>query len=127
MTALPLQGTHLLCGLAVICITGPTKRGLSSVVFLSKEDLSQPGVEYALRCDPMTTSDLAKRYLVVRVPSSGPKALAGAPNDFASLDAAEARLEEIVSGHLIAHHPYLEIVEYTGERSLFLKTEGILF
>ena len=67
-----------------------------------------------------------KRYLILRVPSSGPKALAGAPNDFSSLAEAEARLDEITSGHLKAHHTYLEIIEYTGDKTAFLSAENIL-
>lgn len=68
----------------------------------------------------------AKRYLVLRVPSSGPKALAGPPNDFSALKDAEARLSEITAGHLKAHHTYLEIVEYSGDKSAFLSAQGIL-
>ncbi|MEM1066108.1 MAG: hypothetical protein AAGJ74_11455 [Pseudomonadota bacterium] len=63
---------------------------------------------------------------MLRVPSSGPKALAGPPNDFASLEDAEARLREITSGQLKAHHTYLEIVAYSGDKAGFLSAEGIL-
>ena len=35
-----------------------------------------------------------QRYLVLRVPTSGPKALAGGENDFGSLKAAQARVAD---------------------------------
>ena len=63
---------------------------------------------------------------MLRVPSSGPKALAGCPNDFASLEEAEARASEITSRQLKTHHTYLEVVEYSGDKSEFLTAEGIL-
>lgn len=50
------------------------------------------------------------RYAVVRVPGSGPPALAGAPNDFATETEAEARIVEIEREHRMAHHTYLTIV-----------------
>ena len=68
----------------------------------------------------------ATRYLVLRVPNSGPKALAGVPNDFASLEDAKARVSEIMSQQLKVHHTYLEIVEYSGDKATFLESEGIL-
>lgn len=67
-----------------------------------------------------------KRYLVLRVPSSGPRALAGPPNDFATKSEADARLAEIHSKQLKTHHTYLEVVEYSGDKSAFLEAEGIL-
>lgn len=67
-----------------------------------------------------------KRFLVLRVPNSGPKALAGPPNDFPTLKEAEARVSEITSRHLKVHHTFLEIVEYTGDKSAFIEAEGIL-
>ncbi|MEM9238769.1 MAG: hypothetical protein AAGB07_02235 [Pseudomonadota bacterium] len=68
----------------------------------------------------------ATRYLVLRVPNSGPKALAGAPNDFASLEDAKARVSGITSQQLKVHHTCLEIVEYSGDKATFLESEGIL-
>ena len=67
------------------------------------------------------------RFLLLRVPNSGPKALAGPPNDFASLDEAEARLRDITDSHMKSHHTYLEIVEYWGDKIAFLEREGILY
>lgn len=67
-----------------------------------------------------------KRFLLLRVPSSGPKALAGPLNDFSSLNEAEARLRDITSENLKAHHTYLEIIEYTGDKVAFLNAKGIL-
>lgn len=68
----------------------------------------------------------ASRYLLLRVPSSDAKALAGAPNDFSTFEEAEARLSAITSKQLKAHHTYLEIVEYSGNNLVFLDAEGIL-
>ncbi|RED14242.1 hypothetical protein POI8812_02653 [Pontivivens insulae] len=72
----------------------------------------------------MSTS--GKRYLLLRVPSSGPKALAGAPNDFPTREDAERRLAQIISSQLKVHHTYLEIVAYRGDKATFLEAEGIL-
>ena len=66
------------------------------------------------------------RFLVVRVPGSGPPALIGAPYDFASLAEAEARVAEIEAGHLKAHHTHLEVLPYTGPLQTALATKGIL-
>jgi hypothetical protein len=60
------------------------------------------------------------------VPSSGPPALAGPPNDFASLQEAENRVAEIASKQLKVHHTFLEIVAYSGDKAAFLKAEGVL-
>ena len=67
------------------------------------------------------------RYLVLRVPGSGPPALAGSPNDFSTLEEAEARIAEIESEHRKAHHTYLEIMTYKGDRSKALADAGVLF
>ena len=67
------------------------------------------------------------RYLILRVPGSGPPALAGAPNDFATREEAEARIAEIEAGHLKAHHTYLEVMRYDGDKAAALKAAGVLF
>ena len=69
----------------------------------------------------------ATRYLVIRVPDSGPKALAGPPNDFGSRSEAEARIGEITSEHRKAHHTHLEIMKYTGDKADALRNAGVLF
>lgn len=74
-----------------------------------------------------TTNSLGPRYLLLRVPNSGPKALAGPPNDFASFDEADARLREISDAQTKSHHTYLEITEYAGDKIAFLEREGILY
>ncbi|MEL7348518.1 MAG: hypothetical protein AAFN17_12230, partial [Pseudomonadota bacterium] len=58
---------------------------------------------------------------------SGPRALAGEPNDFADMRDAQARVQAILASQTQPHHTYLEIVEYTGEKLAFLGREGILF
>ncbi|MEM6355459.1 MAG: hypothetical protein AAF844_07225 [Pseudomonadota bacterium] len=68
-----------------------------------------------------------ERYLVLRVPSVGPKALAGHPNDFADLERAEARLDEIMGSQLLPHHTHIEIAPYSGDKFAFMDREGILF
>lgn len=67
------------------------------------------------------------RFLVLRVPNSGLRALAGGPNDFASLEEAEARVAEIKSTHLIEHHTDLDIMRYRGDRDSALEEAGVLF
>ena len=67
------------------------------------------------------------RYLVLRVPGSGPPALAGAPNDFATREDAEARIAEIERDHLKAHHTYLEVMAYEGDKARALAKAGVLF
>lgn len=66
-------------------------------------------------------------FLVLRVPNTGPKALAGPPNDFSDRESAEARLREIMSAQLIPHHTHIEIAEYSGDKRDFLSRAGILF
>lgn len=68
-----------------------------------------------------------KRYLILRVPGSGPPALAGAPNDFATREEAAARIAEIEATHLKAHHTYLEIMAYEGDKAAALNAAGVLF
>lgn len=69
---------------------------------------------------------MTARYLVLRVPTSGPKALAGGANDFASREAAEARVAEILAGQLKAHHTYLEVMAYEGDKMAALERAGVL-
>jgi len=66
-------------------------------------------------------------YLVLRVPTVGPKALAGTPNDFATMAEAEARVTQIEAEQLQTHHTYLDIMEYSGDKQEALTKAGILF
>jgi len=68
---------------------------------------------------------MAKRFLVVRVASSGPRALIAAPNDFATEAEARQRIDGIEANHKIQHHTHFEIVAYTGDKSDALRAEGI--
>ena len=61
------------------------------------------------------------------MPGSGPPALAGAPNDFATKAEAEARIAEIEAEHLKAHHTYLDIMGYEGDKAEALAAAGVLF
>ena len=67
------------------------------------------------------------RYLVVRVPTSGPPAVIAEPNDFETESEARARIGEIESLQLQAHHTWLDIVRYTGDRTTALERAGILY
>lgn len=68
-----------------------------------------------------------KRFLILRVPNVGPKALAGPPNDFASREAAQKRVDDIYATQLKRHHTVLEIAEYRGDKFAFLTAERILY
>ena len=68
-----------------------------------------------------------RRFLVLRVPSSGPKALAGGENDFDSLEAAQARVADILGAQLKTHHTSLEIMDYSGDRRAALVAAGVLY
>ncbi|WP_121629632.1 hypothetical protein [Tropicibacter alexandrii] len=68
----------------------------------------------------------AERFMVVRVPGSGPPALIGAPYDFATLADAKARIAEIEATHRKSHHTHLEIVPYRGALAQALAERGIL-
>lgn len=68
-----------------------------------------------------------RRYLVLRNPGSGPPALAGPLNDFATLEEAEVRITEIEASHRKAHHTYLDILPYDGDREEALRAAGILY
>lgn len=65
------------------------------------------------------------RYAVIRVPSSGPPALAGSPNVFATREAAKARIAEIEADHLITHHTYLDVIAIEGPLYKALAARGI--
>jgi len=67
-----------------------------------------------------------RRFSVIRCPSSGPCALVGAPNDFATKDAAEARIAEIEQDHRKSHHTFLAIVPYEGPKAQALLAQGNL-
>lgn len=67
-----------------------------------------------------------KRYLVVRVPGSGPPALVGAPYAFDSLADAEARITAIERDHRKSHHTHLEIIPFEGALVVALEKLGIL-
>ncbi len=69
----------------------------------------------------------ARRYLVLRNPGSGPPALAGPPNDFATRAEAEARIANIEKAHLKAHHTFLDILPYEGDKAKALRDAGVLF
>ena len=66
------------------------------------------------------------RYLVIRVPVTGPPARAGAPNDFATLAEARARVADIVSRARVRHHTYLDIEAYDGDLERAMEAKGIL-
>ena len=67
------------------------------------------------------------RYAVIRVPGSGPAALAGPPNDFASEEEALARIAGIEADHRKSHHTDLSVFRYTGPLIDALLAEGILY
>ena len=66
----------------------------------------------------MAMNDDAKNtgFLVVRVPTTGPRALIAPPNDFKSRADAERRIAFIEAPHRLQHHTFLEIVPYTGDK-----------
>ena len=66
-----------------------------------------------------------KRYCVIRVPSSGPPALAGAPNVFETREEAEARVAEIESTHLMRHHTWLDVIAVDDPVTASLQARGI--
>jgi hypothetical protein len=65
------------------------------------------------------------RYVVIRVPTTGPPALIAPPNDFATRAEAEARITEIERPHRKQHHTYLDVFEYQGDRTNALEAAGI--
>ena len=72
-------------------------------------------------------TEARKRYVVIREPGSGPPALIGQPNDFATEAEAYARIGEIEAGHLKAHHTHLSVIPYHGDLQQALAEFGILF
>ena len=70
---------------------------------------------------------IVNRYLVLRVPNTGPRALISAPNGFPSEAEAQERIDSIEAQQLQVHHTYLEIWPYVGDKFAALKAEGILF
>jgi len=67
-----------------------------------------------------------RRFAVIPCPSSGPCALVGSPNDFATKEDAEARITEIEQDHRKSHHTFLAIIPYEGPRAQALQAQGIL-
>ncbi|MEM7189654.1 MAG: hypothetical protein AAF439_08590 [Pseudomonadota bacterium] len=70
---------------------------------------------------------MAERFLVQRVPSSGPPAVVADPYDFPTRTAAEERVAEIEAGHLVVHHTYLDIMTYTGDRYAAMDKAGVIY
>lgn len=66
------------------------------------------------------------RYLVLRVPGSGPPALVGAPYDFATDAEAQARVADIEAAQMKTHHTHLEIQPYEGKTQQALADLGII-
>lgn len=69
---------------------------------------------------------MATRYAVLRVPTTGPRAVIAEPWDFATLDEAKARIAEIEADNLVVHHTYVEIFEYEGAVLHALDAAGVL-
>lgn len=67
-----------------------------------------------------------RRFLVVRVPGSGPPALVGAPYVFATLADAEARIAVIEQDHRKSHHTHLEVIPFEGAIGAALEKLGVL-
>jgi len=67
------------------------------------------------------------RHLVLRVPSSGPRALIGPPNDFATEAAALARISALEQDNLVVHHTYLETFAHDGDRYAAMDAAGIIY
>ena len=69
----------------------------------------------------------ARRYAVLRVPSSGPKAVIAAPWLFETEAEAKARIAEIEADHLVVHHTYLEVFALDGDAYRALDASGVLY
>ena len=74
----------------------------------------------------MISAGTDERFMVIRVPGSGPPVLIGAPFDFATRAGAEARIAEIEAPHRKSHHTHLEIAPYRGPLARALAERGIL-
>ncbi len=57
----------------------------------------------------MTVDSKAELYLVIRVPTTGPRALIAAPNEFTTEAEARQRIASIESEHKMQHHTHLEV------------------
>jgi len=68
-----------------------------------------------------------QRFLVLRVPSSGPPAVIAEPNDFPSHAEAKARIAAIEADHLVIHHTYLEIMAYSGDKYQAMDAAGVIY
>ena len=66
------------------------------------------------------------RHAVIRVPGSGPPALIGAPNNFATKAEADARAAEVEAKQGMTHHTHLEVFSYAGDLGVALDKHGIL-
>ena len=67
------------------------------------------------------------RFLVLRVPSSGPPAVIAEPYDFATREEANARIAEIEAEHLVVHHTYLEVMAYSGDKFRAMDAAGVIY
>ncbi len=68
-----------------------------------------------------------ERYAVLRLPSSGPKAVIAAPWDFATHAEAEARIAGIEQDHRVVHHTYLEVFAFKGEKYAAMDAAGVMY
>lgn len=75
----------------------------------------------------MTTEPTTERYLVIRSPNVGPKALVSEPSDFATRAEAQARIDAVQSIQAMRHHTRLEIFAYSGSKREALERAGILY
>lgn len=73
----------------------------------------------------MHSDPAQKRYVVIRVPTNGPRALIAEPNDFATEALARERIAAIEADHRMQHHTFLDIFAYTGEKYEALTAAGI--
>ena len=78
-----------------------------------------------LHSDGMACDPAQKRYLVIRVPTTGPRALIAEPNDFATEALARERIAAIEADHRMQHHTFLDIFPYVGDKLEALTVAGI--
>ena len=64
---------------------------------------------------------------MLRVPSSGPKAVIAEPFLFETRAEAEQRIAKIEATHLVAHHTYLEIFAFDGEVYTALDAAEVIY
>ena len=75
----------------------------------------------------MTVDKKAELYLVIRVPTTGPRALIAAPNEFSTEAEARQRIASIESKHKMQHHTHLEVFSCSGDKFEALKRAGIIY